>query len=370
MTEPILWGIDDHTRAKHRVLESYLAAWIPIMAFQSQKTQMLGEPRLLIVDGFAGPGQYEEGEPGSPLIMLDTLLEHASFDSFGAVKFLFLFIEHDERRIDHLKSRLAEYDLPENVEVAVEHGEFEETFGELVEGVQERNKVLVPTFAFIDPFGYSAASMSLSGKFLNFPRSEILMFLPLAHIVRFAEREGQEEAMTALFGTDRWKQVAGLTGERRRQFLLDLFEEQLEAQGGIEYVRSFALRTKDGNDYRLVFGTGHIKGLEAMKDAMWKVDRQEGVQYVARTDAGQEVLFESEVNTKPLLDQLRETFGTETFSIDEARETTLLKTPFRAAHLKTKTLRPAEAEGLLDVDRPVGKQKGSFPDGVKMMFRD
>jgi hypothetical protein len=36
--------------------------------------------RLIFTDGFYGPGEYETGEEGSPLIALRTLLEHSYFD--------------------------------------------------------------------------------------------------------------------------------------------------------------------------------------------------------------------------------------------------------------------------------------------------
>lgn len=39
-----------------------------------------------------------------------------------------------------------------------------------------------------------------------------------------------------------------------------LFERRLGLNPAVEHVRSFALRTQDGNDYRLVLGVGHDKG--------------------------------------------------------------------------------------------------------------
>jgi three-Cys-motif partner protein len=86
------------------VLRAYLDAWIPIMAQQALKMRgyMDGSPRLLVVDGFAGPGRYATGEPGSPLIMLSALLDHDAFPRLGDVRFLYLFIEHDPRRVAHL----------------------------------------------------------------------------------------------------------------------------------------------------------------------------------------------------------------------------------------------------------------------------
>ncbi len=167
MTEPVLWPLDDHTRAKHGVLRSYLLAWLAVMGQQAQKIARPGAeaPRLLVVDGFAGPGRYATGEEGSPLIMLKALLEHDAFERMGGVEFLYLFIEHDERRVVHLQEELDQIDLPSNVKVTLEHGEFEATFGEIVEDIHGREgRTLVPTFAFIDSFGYASTSV---GRLLN-----------------------------------------------------------------------------------------------------------------------------------------------------------------------------------------------------------
>ena len=103
-----------------------------------------GKPRLLLVDGFAGPGQYAGGEPGSPLVMLDALLNHARFEHLQDVRFLYLFIEQDARRVRHLRQELAKIEVPGNVEVHLEEGAFETKFGEVVDDVRGREKVLVP----------------------------------------------------------------------------------------------------------------------------------------------------------------------------------------------------------------------------------
>ncbi len=244
--------------------------------------------------------------------------------------------------------------LPSNVRVHIEHGEFEQTFGSLVDQATGCGKILVPTFAFIDPFGYSSASMSLTGKLLAFRRCEVLFFLPLSFVHRFVGRDGQEAALTSLFGTDEWRSAIGLAGDARRAYLLELFENRLGASGGVEYVRSFKLQTQDGNDYRLVFGLGHRKGLEIAKDAMWAVDPVNGTSYVATTKSGQEVLFgpAETVDTAPLLAEFRSRFGSSWFTIEQAEDCTLLDTPFRIGQLRQRTLQPAERGGVLEVDRP------------------
>jgi len=353
MTDSALWKLEPHTAAKHRVLRSYLDAWLPAMGHQSQHIGH-AKPRLLLVDGFAGPWRYTTGEAGSPIIMLDALLSHSDLDALASVQFKFLFIEHDKARVEHLRKEVAELGrLPDNVEVNIEHGEFESTFSSVVDPIIEKGTRLIPTFAFIDPFGYSSASMSITGRLLGFPRCEMLFFLPMSFIHRFVARPGQEVALTSLFGTEEWRTAIPLQGDERTAFLLGLFERQLEQSKGVEYVRSFQLRTQDGQDYRLVFSLGHLKGLEKAKDAMWKVDPMAGTSYTATTESGQEVLFgpEDTIDTAPLLAELRSQFGTGWFTIDQADRCTLVDTPFRKAHLRTLTLRPAEQEGKLEVQR-------------------
>ncbi|MEX2447702.1 MAG: three-Cys-motif partner protein TcmP [Solirubrobacterales bacterium] len=354
MTNSVLWDLDPHTAAKHRVLRSYLDGWIPVLGKQAQRVGD-DDPRLMLVDGFAGPGRYAAGEPGSPLIMLDALLSHQSFKELAGVRFIFFFIEHDEGRVEHLREEVAELGkLPENVSVAIEHGEFEATFSSVIDPIIEEGAHLIPTFAFIDPFGYSSASMSITGRLLDFPRCETLFFLPMTFIHRFVGRTGQEAALTSLFGTDEWRAAIPLQGAARTIYLLELFERQLEQSRGVEYVRSFQLRTRNGRDYRLVFGLGHRKGLEIAKDAMWKVDPLSGTSYTATTESGQEVLFNpgDNVDTWPLLAELRVQFGMKWFTIDQAEHCTLADTPFRSGHLRRLTLQPAEREGKLEVQRP------------------
>jgi hypothetical protein len=76
----VLWEADEHTLAKHGILRAYLQAWLPTMSRCND--------RLLLIDGFAGPGRYLGGEDGSPLIMLRTLLDHRSVAARRATTFM------------------------------------------------------------------------------------------------------------------------------------------------------------------------------------------------------------------------------------------------------------------------------------------
>src|SRR5712672_2541721 len=122
-----IWPLEPHTRAKHEILKRYLQAWMVILS-QGRF------PEILYIDGFAGPGEYETGEAGSPIIALDTAL---AFRPALTAKVHFLFVEKDTDRADHLRRQVALRSLPTNFRFIIEGGitfeaAFEKRYSEFV----------------------------------------------------------------------------------------------------------------------------------------------------------------------------------------------------------------------------------------------
>ena len=120
-TKDTVWDLEPHTRAKHEILERYLQAWVPILS--------LGRfPKVLYVDGFAGPGIYSGGEPGSPIIAL-----RAARDQRVSItaEISFLFIEKKADRAGMLDEQIAAEApaMPPNFQIEVKNDTFESAFG-------------------------------------------------------------------------------------------------------------------------------------------------------------------------------------------------------------------------------------------------
>jgi three-Cys-motif partner protein len=361
-TQDTVWKMDTHTAAKHGILRGYLYAWLPIMSKYNG--------RLVYVDGFAGPGVYEDGEPGSPIIALKAFLDHAQRDRISA-ELVYAFIEEDSERVAQLKKEIAKLgELPKNLKIEVIEGSFQDRFTELLDGLDQRGAELAPTFAFIDPFGYTDAPMSLSGRFLQFERCEVLIYVPMRFVNRFVGREGQENAMNTLFGTEKWQMARDLSGDERLRFLHDLFAKQMREECGLTYVRSFEIvsSANAASGYTLFFGTKHLLGLERMKESMWSIDPIEGKRYKDTTSSGMQPLFEHDVDPTPLRDAMIKKFGRKPFTIEEAIEYTLVETPYIRSHIKKKTLKPMEAADKLEV-LSERKMKGTYPPGTRMRFK-
>src|SRR5687767_7967869 len=102
---------------KHELIRCYLNGWYPKLGSWAG--------RVLYVDTHAGRGRYESGDPGSPLVALQTLLGHTRRDKLLSMsEFKFLFIERDPANLAVLEAELARMGpLPARVSVETSEGD-------------------------------------------------------------------------------------------------------------------------------------------------------------------------------------------------------------------------------------------------------
>jgi three-Cys-motif partner protein len=369
----VLWQREDHTQAKHDLLRGFFDKWVSVHSgyFARQGTGL-----VRIYDGFAGPGVYEGGEPGSPLILMRALGAHPHMaERWRAVRYDFQFVEKHAGRAASLQAQLAQLDAEfragvpgwaERVRWTVTRGNYEEH----VPGQVAEPSAL---FLFIDPFGYSHAPMTLTQDLVQQPKSDTLIFLPLSFVNRFVERDGQQRALDRFFGSPAWRDVPD--GEARPAALLELFQAQLRSVG-LKWTLPFRLRPSDGrNAYWIVGASGHLDGFASIKAGFWAVDKVHGQGYAAPRPVaeGQVSLDLGDVDaqgpdTRELLDLLRSSFGTREFSVEDAKAVTARSRFLVDGHLKDATLAPAEKCGKLVVRRPVGVRRFKDGQGITMRF--
>src|SRR5262249_44610615 len=140
---------------------------------------------------------------------------------------------------------------------------------------------------------------------LSFRQCELFVNYMANPVKRFATAGNIDEQLEELFGTDEFRNVGSLYGDDRERFLHDLYERQLQEQCGFDYVQSFGMKNMAGHiTYYLFYGTRNTKGLQLMKDAMWRLDPGGGYRFSDRL-AGQDILFdESVMVTGPLREAL------------------------------------------------------------------
>ena len=372
MSDETVWELEPHTKAKHELLRRYLGAWFPILTASGFNR------RVVFLDGFAGPGIYSNGEPGSPLIAIQTLVDHTYFDGMSRTEFVFLFVEADAARFASLEQELGEYwsrrdgGKPPNVRVELFNDEFAAVAAQLVETIRDQNKQLAPTLAFIDPFGWSGVPLSAIRDLLASDKCEVLFNFMYDSVNRFVadERPGVARHFEELFSTSGGEHMAAsaLVGDERKVFLRDLYMKQLSDEGGFPFVRSFEMIDTDRGRtaYFLMFGTRHHKGLQVMKDAMWSLDPVTGARF-AGFAADQQMLFTPEPDFAPLRSALLAKFVGREVSTDEIKRFVIEKTDYKTSHYKKQVLRPLEEEGTV-VCQSSRSRRFTYADGVILRF--
>ena len=349
-----IWPLDPHTSAKHAILRRYLQAWIPILT--------LGRfPRVAYFDGFAGPGKYSGGEDGSPVIALKAALEQNP-PIRGQV--IFRFVEEKPDRAEVLQQIVKSLPIPNNFDVKVEGGrKFEAAFKDFRTHYVNNAGKIPPTFAFIDPFGWTGAPFSAVQFLMSQSSCEAFITFMYEEINRFIGHPDQEANFDALFGSPSWRSCASLSESRERNRCLhDLYLGQL--RGIAKYVRSFEMRNAaNRTDYFLFFATNNFLGLKKMKESMWKVDKSGEFSFADTTDPNQTVLFD-QPNYALLKKQIMERFKGQETTVDEIEEFIVVDTAFRETHYKREVLRLLELTtppAIEAIDPPPGRKRGQFP---------
>src|SRR5262245_26827258 len=175
---PTVWPAAPHTLAKHAILEHYLKAWLPILTRQAARLQQRSGARqsreVLFVDGFAGPGTYQQGEPGSPLIALTAALEHAAAFPLPV---RMIFIEQREDRFQHLERVLTPYlvraSRSENISaVEARFGDCTTVLNGLLDEHERDGIQFGPALAFLDQFGYGEVPMDLIARLRQYAQRD------------------------------------------------------------------------------------------------------------------------------------------------------------------------------------------------------
>lgn len=252
---------------KDEVLQNYLPPYLA-------KVNSLRRP-IVIVDGFAGPGVFDDGSVGSPLIICSSAEKNAR----GNYQVFFI-----NKRLDHhkkLASVLAKGNLLPPVANPV-LGNTTEVLPLLPRAIRNHT-----VFLYLDPFGPTGSPFKLLEPFLTRNRSYsteivLMMHMPIVHrlAARNAVQEGRENEpliqqyhtiMSDVFGGDYWKPIMfdkGLSAEDRETRLINAYETKLARH--LPYVGSCPVRASEHEriKYFIVFASRHPDAMLLMNDAM------------------------------------------------------------------------------------------------------
>lgn len=371
------WTAKPHTLVKHRILRRYLDAWFPILTRQAeilkQRFGSLNSREILFIDGFAGPGEYTGGEPGSPVIAIRSAIEHQI--SFP-MPVRMLFIEHREDRFKRLETVVAplieEAQSSPNIRaIELRHGDCDAILNDMLNTYEHKQIKFGPALAFLDQFGYGEISMDLISRIMSYQQCEVFAYLNYKDMHRWMSDPNKAAPMNRAFGGDEWRECINMPEKAGRNRLLDLYKSALKQRAKAAYVISFLMFDK--NDiplYWLLFCTKSRRGAIEMKRAMRTVDKSGECRFSDRDDPGQLRLLEDAFDDEWLANELLSRLAGKTVTAALVEEFVVAETT--CCYLFRGALKSLELADKIKVVGPPGRKKGSFKqqqlDAIKITF--
>ena len=185
---PFKWHPDDpppaiepHSRAKLKVLRSYLRAYFDRLNINPSRDEF----RLDLVDGFAGGGTFlDEGNvvSGTPLIMLEEAEAASRRLNQKRKKNLrvnckFYFIEKEKPHTDHLRKVIANREQAmDSDRVIIRNGLFENEVDGILDSIRARQPRVGRAVFLLDQTGFSQVELALISRiFAELPAAEVIL---------------------------------------------------------------------------------------------------------------------------------------------------------------------------------------------------
>jgi three-Cys-motif partner protein len=319
-------------------------------------------------DLFAGPGRYKDGSKSTPLLVL----EQAIADPLMRDSLVTMFNDEDPDHTKNLSDEIAK--LPNVGTLKYAPAIYTGDVGAEVTA-KFQSISLIPSFSFIDPFGYKGLSLRLVQAAIKDWGCDCVFFFNYNRINAGISNPLVDTHMNALFGDARADQlraeVAGRTPTQREALVLEHLVQAIKELGG-KFVLPFRFKNAKGtrSTHHLVFVTKHVRGYEIMKEIMAKESStyDQGVPSLeySPADASTPLLFSLQRPLDGLANELTAKFAGTTKSMIQIYDDHHVDTPFIKRNYKDALLTLESAKRI--ETSPATRKKGTFADSVLVTF--
>ena len=365
----------EQSQIKARIVSKYFSAWASII-LATQKRYPQHPQRMAYIDLFAGPGRYDDQSKSTPLLVLETILSNPDL----ANRMVTLFNDKDAANIESLKKAIGEVPSIEKLKYAP--GFYNEEVGDEI-AKMFNSKSIVPTFFFVDPWGYKGLSLNLVSSIIKDWGCDCIFFFNYNRVNMGVNNDAIKQHMASLFGDERLNRLRSqlpdtLTADEREAIVVQELCEALR-QNGSGFVLPFRFKNDSGarTSHHLIFLSKNFRGYEIMKEIMAKEssDTRDGVasfEYNPRDmHYKQGTIFD--LLSRPLEDlqgMLMEQYKGRTIDFLELFEEHSVDRPYVKKNYK-EVLRTMLDASLISAVNPKNNKpprKGSFSDEMRITF--
>jgi three-Cys-motif partner protein len=206
----------EQSQVKARIVSKYFWAWAKVI-IPSAKAH---SGRIAYIDLFAGPGRYVDGTISTPLMVLERAIEDADMRNMLVT----VFNDRDAENTGKLSAAIDS--IPGIDTLKYKPKLSTEVVGEQIAKMFAAVK-LVPTFFFVDPWGYKGLSLGLINSVIQNWGCDCIFFFNYNRVNMGLNNEIVREHMDVLFGKDRADvlrtALSGLSPIERENLILESF---------------------------------------------------------------------------------------------------------------------------------------------------
>lgn len=260
------------TQIKLEIFRRYFREWFPVFANTPYSKC------LYVYDFFAGSGYDSDGEPGSPIILLQEAKSHCKTIENKGKSVYFTFNEYDKGKCKLLKENVDEYISKCQIENGCDKciftkGVINKDFVPMFESNDHIKSVLInkdySKFIILDQYGFTKVDQNVFNTLINSPRTDFIFFISSSFLRRF-----QDHPVTKKF-LGEFKLPFDETKPKECHRVIAEYFESLIPAGKEYYLNHFTIK-KGSNYYGLIMGTSHSLGMEKFQRVCWEVDKLAG----------------------------------------------------------------------------------------------
>ncbi|WP_298238655.1 three-Cys-motif partner protein TcmP [uncultured Algibacter sp.] len=282
----------EHSRAKVELFKTYLSTYLNIIS------RVKHIKKIHIYDLLCGEGVYSDNSEGSPIAILKTIKDHY-FSNNKSCPNIDLWlndnglsdIESNKSKIQRVKEHSKDIYKPSNLNIQFTEIDYSKIYKSVLDKVESfsEDKHII----FIDPHGYKNIKLSQITQLLNFGNSEVILFLPLFDMYRFANKSYDKNFK----GGKSLNSFLNDCFYNKQMNFTTVFDFTEKLKGAFVnhntkcFVDTFLLEKEKSNYYGLFFFTPNALGFEKMLEAKWKVDTDQGRGFSIRIE-NQSSLFQ------------------------------------------------------------------------------
>ena len=359
----------DQSELKARIVTKYFFAWANVIMPVVRKR---GGEKIAYIDLYAGPGRYENGAVSTPLRVLQTAIRNVQM----AQMLVSIFNDSEKAVTTTLREEIEKLPGIEKLKYppVVLCGEVDKEASRFF-----REMKLIPSFSFLDPFGYKGLSLDMIRGVIKDWGCDCVFFFNYNRINAAINNPSVEHHINDLFGMEYADELRAklpqLGSQLRELVVLEELANAIKRMDG-KHVLPFTFKNARGTRtaYKLIFVSKHFRGYSIMKDIMAAESstHDEGVPSFTYSpaDASTPLLLSLAQPLSELRANLLDSFAGRELKFRDIYESHSIDTPYIEKNYR-EVLKELETDGMISAVSTKNKTRrfGTYADHVLIRFK-